>query len=104
MAKIIENEKGFRVIEVTMTDIARIGGMGICDWCNGDIYITIQSRNLDGFCTGTHSVRISTSGGNFPQDVKKAAAEFVRALQKHEHAVEKGRYYQYKDVNNEIRR
>ena len=47
---------------------------------NGDIYITIQSRNLDGFCTGTHSVRISTSGGNFPQDVKKAAAEFVRAL------------------------
>lgn len=71
---------------------------------NGDIYITIQSRNLDGFCTGTHSVRISTSGGNFPQDVKKAAAEFVRALQKHEHAVENGRYHQYKDVNNEIRR
>lgn len=66
---------------------------------NGDMYITIQSRNLDGFCTGTHSVRISTSGGNFPYEVKRAAAEFIRALQKHEQAVTDGKYYQHKDVN-----
>lgn len=66
---------------------------------NGDMYITIQSRNLDGFCTGTHSVRISTSGGNFPHEVKRAAAEFIRALQKHEQAVTDGKYYQHKDVN-----
>ena len=66
---------------------------------NGDMYITIQSRNIDGFCTGTHSVRISTSGGNFPYEVKRAAAEFIRALQKHEQAVTCGKYYQHKDVN-----
>lgn len=66
---------------------------------NGDMYITIQSRNIDGFCTGTHSVRISTSGGNFPYEVKRAAAEFIRALQKHEQAVTDGKYYQYRDVN-----
>lgn len=66
---------------------------------NGDMYITIQSRNIDGFCTGTHSVRISTSGGNFPHEVKRAAAEFIRALQKHEQAVTDGKYYQHKDVN-----
>lgn len=68
---------------------------------NGDMYITVQSRNLDGFCTGTHSVRISTSGGNFPHEVKRAAAEFIRALQKHEQAVIDGRYYQCKDVNDD---
>ena len=50
-------------------------------------------------CTGTHSVRISTSGGNFPHEVKRAAAEFIRALQKHEQAVTDGKYYQHKDVN-----
>ena len=70
---------------------------------NGDMYITVQSRNLDGFCTGTHSVRISTSGGNFPHEVKRAAAEFIRALQKHEQAVIDGRYYQCKDVNDDDR-
>lgn len=64
---------------------------------NGDTYITIQSRNLDGFCTGTHSVRVSNSGGNFPCDVKVAAAEFVRALEKHQHAVKDGRYFESKD-------
>lgn len=66
---------------------------------NGDMYITIQSRNIDGFCTGTHSVRISTSGGNFPHEVKRAAAEFIRALQKYEQAVTDGKYYQHRDVN-----
>ena len=64
---------------------------------NGDMYITIQSRNIDGFCTSMHSVRISTSGGNFPYEVKRAAAEFIRALQKHEHAVTDGKYYQHRD-------
>ena len=38
MAKVIENVKGFKVIEVTqdelMTKLGRYGSLGICDSCN----------------------------------------------------------------------
>lgn len=68
-----------------------------CFGGNGDIYITIQSRNIDGFCTGTHSVRISTSGGNFPSDVKIAAAELIRAMDNHLSAVRNGRYHVHEE-------
>ena len=37
MAEIIANEKGFKVIKVSMVDCAHMGGMGICDWCNDGI-------------------------------------------------------------------
>ena len=34
MAEIIENKKGFLVIKTSLTEIANIGGLGICDECN----------------------------------------------------------------------
>lgn len=35
MAKIVENEKNFKVIEVSGEECRdKIGGLGICDWCN----------------------------------------------------------------------
>ena len=34
MAKIVENKKGFKVIEVSMTECTIWGGYGICDSCN----------------------------------------------------------------------
>lgn len=34
MARIVENAKGFKVIEVTRIDCYYWGGLGICDWCN----------------------------------------------------------------------
>lgn len=38
MAKIVENEKGFRVIEVSRTELVEKlgyqGAVGICDFCN----------------------------------------------------------------------
>lgn len=35
MAKIEENSKGFKVIEMTATEVWQIfGGYGICDYCN----------------------------------------------------------------------
>lgn len=34
MAKIIENKKGFKVIEVSMMECIIWGGYGICDSCN----------------------------------------------------------------------
>lgn len=37
MAKVINNEKGFRVIEVTLSDCTKWGGMGICDHCNSAV-------------------------------------------------------------------
>lgn len=40
MAKKVENEKGFLVIEVSSTEyIEKIGGMAICDSCNEDSFI-----------------------------------------------------------------
>lgn len=35
MAKVIENKKGFKVIEVSLTEVNNaFGGLGICDCCN----------------------------------------------------------------------
>lgn len=34
MAKIVDNPKGFKVIETSMTECISMGGMAICDSCN----------------------------------------------------------------------
>jgi len=35
MAKVIENEKGFKVIEISLSEVNKaFGGLGICDDCN----------------------------------------------------------------------
>lgn len=33
MAKVVKNEKGFKVIEVSLTECVQWGGLGICDSC-----------------------------------------------------------------------
>jgi len=45
---------------------------------NGDIYI--QVWELKNGLKYPHTVRISTSGGNFPTEIKIAAAELARAI------------------------
>lgn len=45
---------------------------------NGDYYLTIISE-IDGL-KSTSSVRISTSGGNAPTDVRIAVADLFRAM------------------------
>jgi len=49
---------------------------------NGDYYIRIVSEDENGIKTAK-GVRVSTSGGYAPSDVKVAAAELFRALEKH---------------------
>lgn len=49
---------------------------------NGDYYIAIVSRAPEGHLVRS-SVRISTSGGKAPTDVKIAAANLYRAMEKH---------------------
>lgn len=34
MAKIVENTKGFKVIELSRVELTKINGLGICDMCN----------------------------------------------------------------------
>ena len=34
MARIIENDNGFKVIELSRREILKIGGYGICDFCD----------------------------------------------------------------------
>ena len=34
MAKIVDNPKRFKVIELSRNELAKIGGIGICDRCN----------------------------------------------------------------------
>lgn len=45
MAKVIESEKGFKLIECNRTETTKFGGAGICDRCNGTpetgIYIAV---------------------------------------------------------------
>lgn len=48
---------------------------------NGDYYIRIKERKGPFFDTNT--IRVSTSGGNAPSEVKIAVAELYRALEKH---------------------
>lgn len=49
---------------------------------NGDYYITVKFKNREGDWE-RKGVRISTSGGNAPSEVKIAAAELYRAMEKH---------------------
>ena len=35
MAKIVDNPKRFKEIELSRNELAKIGGIGICDRCNG---------------------------------------------------------------------
>lgn len=50
MAKIVENEKGFKVIEVSFKDCVGWGGFGICDNCNEQFskayYVAVLNRVL----------------------------------------------------------
>lgn len=49
---------------------------------NGDYYLQIWTKDDDGI-NHWSGVRISTSGGFAPSDVKIAIAELYRALEKH---------------------
>jgi len=49
---------------------------------NGDFYINTVNADEKGV-KSVHTVRISTSGGLAPTEVKIAAAELFRALEKH---------------------
>ena len=49
---------------------------------NGDYYITTIDEDENGTKT-TQTVRISTSGGQAPSDVKIAVAELWRAMENH---------------------
>lgn len=46
---------------------------------NGDMYIVINEVGDDEI-RRPHYVRISTSGGHFPSEVKIAAANFIRSM------------------------
>lgn len=45
MARIIQNDKGFKLIEMSMKEIVTAGGYAICDYCNGisdkGVYIAV---------------------------------------------------------------
>jgi hypothetical protein len=38
MAKVVKNEKGFKVIEVSLIETTQWGGLGICDNCNNPAF------------------------------------------------------------------
>lgn len=39
MAKVIDNEKGFKVIECTISETTKFCGAGICDSCNNADFV-----------------------------------------------------------------
>lgn len=38
MAEVVKNDKGFKVIHCSITEIVDLGGLGICDYCNNASY------------------------------------------------------------------
>lgn len=34
MAEIVKNDKGFKVLKMSLEEVNSIGGLGICDFCN----------------------------------------------------------------------
>lgn len=51
MAKIIENPKGFKVIEVSLDEVKeKFGGFGICDMCNSFFQKLMYVPVLDYCC------------------------------------------------------
>lgn len=61
MAKIVDNPKRFKVIELSRNELAKIGGIGICDRCNGTsnagYYVAVLNC---WFCPKCYNVSIHT--------------------------------------------
>lgn len=34
MAELVQNKKGFKVLKMRLDEVNRVGGLGICDYCN----------------------------------------------------------------------
>ena len=54
MAKIIENTKGFRVIEVSLQECLGWCGLGLCDWCGKGVgpgyFVAVLNSVMCGKC------------------------------------------------------
>ena len=61
MAKIIDNPKGFKIIEVSAEETFTWGGSGICDFCNGffrmGFYIAVLNSCYCKECYDTWNTR-----------------------------------------------
>lgn len=84
MANIIENEKGFKVIEVTKAEIVRLGGFGICDHCgrpsSRGYYVAVLNRWM---CPVCYKMWMGYAV-HYPNDI----------------AVEDRNFYRYKELLN----
>ena len=81
MAKVVENKKGFKVIEVSCVECVEWGGLGICDNCNdsllsGGIYVAVLNRV---FCPKCYEEWM-TYAVYYPEDsrVEKKNFEFMK--------------------------
>ncbi len=69
MAKIVENNKGFKVIEISRIEmVSRLGSFGICDSCNrtaaNGYYVAVLNK---WFCKECYNDWLSRAV-NYPQD------------------------------------
>lgn len=52
MAKIINSDKGFKLIECSMSETLKFGGMGICDYCGSASFSGVVISVLNSwYCT-----------------------------------------------------
>ncbi len=87
MAKVYENEKGFKVIEVTAREMLKIGCGDICDNCgeqqlDGGYYIAVLNQWFCPTCFETwYDYAINyASRGNADARVEKHNFEFYKNL------------------------
>ncbi len=70
MAKIVDNSKGFKVIELTRSELAEIGGIGICDRCNGTSNIGYYVAVLNCWLCNKCYNEWYRSATHYPEDMK----------------------------------
>ena len=82
MAEIIENEKGFKVIKMSRTEVNQVfGGFGICDYCS-----TIESEGYyiavlnHWYCEKDYK-RFLENAINYPEDQRIEKINFVNTKQ-----------------------
>lgn len=70
MAKIVDNPKRFKVIELSRNELAKIGGIGICDRCNGTSNIGYYVAVLNcWFCPKCYN-EWYVCATHYPEDIK----------------------------------
>jgi hypothetical protein len=82
MAEVVPNKKGFKIIKVSLDEVQQgFGGLGICDWCNGDFEAFLYIPVLNScYCQQCYN-RWTLTAVNYPSDSNVEMFNYNQARQ-----------------------